>query len=318
MSAVYLITGGAGNLACQLTHKLARRAADITLFDIAEKPIAKTADGCRYVQGDITQVDTVSSVIRQCRPDVIVHLASLLSGSSEQQRDMAWRVNMDGTFHLFQQAVECGVQQVFFPSSVAAYGGTLPNPVPEDFPQWPTGLYGVTKAAIERLGVYYATRHDLDFRSIRLPVVVSEFAPAHAASAYVSQAFVRSVREGHYTFAVRPMSRPSLIYVNDVLRAIVDLLEVDAQRLSRCVYNLQAMSPTAEEVVAAISKRIPDVSLAFKTDPKVANLIDSWPVAFDDQSARADWNWQPQYDLEHLADDFIEHLRSTASNARQL
>ena len=314
----YLITGGAGNLATQLTHELACQQADITLLDIAEQPIAEPAAGSRYIQGDVTDEPAISSLIREYQPDIIIHLASLLSGSSEENRRLAWRVNMDGSFHLLELAVEHNVKQFFFPSSVAAFGGVLPNPVPEDQPQWPEGIYGVTKAAVERLGVYYHQRHGLDFRVLRVPVVISEHAPRGAASGYASQAFVQAYKNGRFVFVVRRTSRPALIYVKDVLRAILQLLAAPTDALSRRVYNIQAISPTATELATAIAARLPKAELSFEFDPEVADLIDSWPIEFDDASARRDWHWNPQYDLEKMTDDFIGHLRSQSGDAQPL
>jgi len=308
MSQVFLITGGAGNLACQLTHELAARGDCCVLFDVAPQPVAELAEGSEYLRGDITEFAEVDHFIAERRPDVVIHFASLLSGSSEENRPLAWRVNMDGAFALLESCARHGVTQLFFPSSVAAYGTPLPNPVPEDQPQWPTGLYGVTKLAVERLGVYYWQKHRLDFRSIRLPVVISRYAPAGAASAYASRAFVESAESGGYTFRVREETSPSLIYVKDVLRAMLLLLDADAERLTRRVYNIQAVSPRADEIAAAVKQRLPAADIRFEPEEAVVRLIESWPVRFDDAAARQDWNWAPQYDLDALADDMLREM----------
>ena len=309
-----LITGGAGNLACQLTFALVERGQHVVLFDMAEQPMTRIAAGCRYVRGDLTRADDFAAVIRQQRPSTILHFASVLSGKSEEDRSTAWQVNMDGSFRLFEAAVEWGVRTVFFPSSLAAYGGRLPNPLPEDFPTWPTGFYGVTKSAVERLGVYYHDKHGFDFRCLRLPVVVSPFAPSGAASAYVSRAFVETVEKGRFLFRVRPETRPSVIYVKDALRAIVDLLQAPSDRLTRRVYNIHAMAPSATELAEAITTRIPNAAVTFGPDPQVAQLIESWPIEIDDTAARRDWGWKPNYDLAAMADDFIKQLTGTAQH----
>ncbi len=246
---------------------------------------------------------------------MILHFGSLLSSKSEQDRSAAWRVNMDGSFNLFESAMHYGVETVFFPSSLAAYGGELPNPLPEDFPEWPTSLYGVTKSSVERLGVYYHQKHGLDFRCIRLPVVLSTFAPVGAASAYASRAFVDAVRTGRCLFQVRPETRPSVIYVKDALRAIHELLSVPPDRLTRRVYNIHAMAPSAADLATVIMDRIPDADVAFDPDPRVFRLIESWPIEIDDTSARRDWGWRPRYDLATTADDFIKEVRCETANA---
>lgn len=309
MPDTYLITGGAGNLACQLTHDLVAQGHRVVLFDLAESPTVTPAAGCVYIRGDITREADIARVMREHGPTVVVHFASLLSGKSEQDRSLAWNVNMHGAFLMFEAALAGGVRQLLFPSSVASFGGTPPTPVPEDWPQWPEGLYGVTKVAVERLGVYYYRKHGLDFRCLRVPIVISPYAHAGAASSYASLAFLQAVRTGRFTFQVRPETRPALIYYQDLLKAVVQLLAAPAERLSRRVYNLQGLSPTAQQIADAIRQRLPSCQLDFQPTPPIANLIDSWPTEFDDAAARRDWHWQPTYHLETMADDFIRLLQ---------
>ena len=313
MSRTYFITGGAGNLACQLTFDLAERGHRVVLFDVAEGPGAPTADGCTYVRGDVTSQEAISTALSEFRPQVILHFSSLLSGRSELERSRAWRINLDGAFALFELALEQGVEQIFFPSSLASYGGELPRPLPEDFPQWPGGLYGVTKVAVERLGVYYHERHGLDFRCVRLPVVISAFAHSGAASAYASRAFIEAARFSRYTFKVRPETSPSIIYIKDVLRAIVGMLEAPGEGLTRSVYNIHAMAPSAKQISDAICLRLPETQMVFDPAREVVDLIESWPTEIDDASARSDWGWKPHYDLETLTDDFVGELQRDAT-----
>jgi threonine 3-dehydrogenase len=300
-----LITGGAGNLARQLTDELAEAGHRVVLVDL---PPADPGSPHEYHVADISDRKRIESILAEVRPNRIIHFASLLSGGSEEDRARAWRVNVDGSFGLFEAALATNVGSIFFPSSVAAYGSPLPEIVPPDHPQWPTGLYGVTKTCVERLGIYYHQRFGLDFRCLRLPVVVSRFAPPGAASAYASRCFVEAAGRQRFTFRVRPETRPSLIYVKDVIAAVRRLIEAPSDELTRRVYNLQALSPTAAELRQVISARLPDAELDFDPDPETVQLIESWPVRFDDTAARADWGWAPRFDLDALADDFLAEL----------
>ncbi len=316
MGERYLITGGAGNLACQLTFALARQADVITLMDIAERPTAATHSACRYLRADIADRHAIAEFVRDLQPTSILHFASLLSGSCEQNREMAWRVNMDGAFALFEAAIQTGVAKIFFPSSLATYGGTLPSPLPNDHPQWPEGLYGVTKIACERLGSYYAARHGLDFRCLRLPIVISRHAPAGAASAFASHAFIEALHAGAYTFTVFPEPEVSAVYVKDVLRAIVQLLNAPRNRLTAHAYNVHGLSISGDLIARAISSRVPSSRTNFAPDPKVAPLIASWPAVVDDHAARRDWGWSPQFDtIDSVAADFLGELRAEATTS---
>jgi threonine 3-dehydrogenase len=217
---------------------------------------------------------------------------------------------MDGTFAVLEAALCHGAPKVLFASSVAAFGGQLPAVLTDDTPQWPDGLYGVTKMAAERLGVYYQCRHGLDFRCLRLPITVSRYAPSGAASAMASRAYIEAAQTGRFTFRARPDIRLALIYVRDALQALALLLAAPAAALSQRVYNIEAVPTTLAGVAAAITRRLPDVLLRFEPDPTVSALLASWPGRIDDAAARRDWKWEPAFDLERMTADFLDALRT--------
>lgn len=308
MNKTILITGGAGNLACQLSFELNGLADQIILMDIAKGPITRTAENSEYIQSNLSDKEHLRQLLQQYRPHTIVHFASLLSGSSESNRQLAWEVNMKGAFDLFELALEFDVERFFFPSSLASYGGKLPSLLTEDTPQWSDGLYGVTKLAIERLGVYYQRQHGLDFRCLRLPVVVSPFAPTGAASAYASRVFVEAVEQKRYTFKVNPNTRASLMYVRDAINGISGLMRASPDQLTKQVYNVHALSPSAEELAHAVCKRVRNVEILYEPSQEVVTIVENWPDVVEDESARRDWAWSPKFDLETMTDDMIARL----------
>lgn len=305
-----LISGGAGNIACQLSFTLADHFDRIVLFDVAEQPVGSIGPKAFFERADVADESQLNRLFRQYAPHAVVHLAALLSANCEADRTRAWRVNAQGSFLLLETAMRHGRPQVLFTSTVASYGGSLPSTLQEETPQWPEGFYGVTKVAGERLGNYYCRRHGLDFRGVRLPITISRFAPLGAASALASHAFISAVRDKRFSFPSYPHTPLALIYIEDVLRAIKGLLVADEQRLTRRVYNLQGMTATAQEIAASIQRRLPEVDLRFEPDPAVASLLASWPGMIDDSAARRDWNWQAAFDLEATADDFLMRLRN--------
>ncbi len=308
--ATCLITGGAGNLACQLSWTLAEHYERIVLFDVAAAPVGSIAPAATFELGNLLDQEQLDALFVRHKPRAVIHLASLLSGSCEQDRARGWQMNMDGTFGLFETALRNGRPKILFASTIAAFGGQLPEVLTDATPQWPDGLYGVTKMAVERLGVYYQRKHGLDFRCLRLPITISRHAPAGAASALASHAFIEAVRSGEFTFQARPDTKLALIYVRDVLRAIVDLLAAPAERLSQRVYNIGAMTVTPQQIADSIQHRVPTARLKFAPEPAVADLLASWPGAIDDRTARHDWNWKLAFDLELTANDFLAKLKT--------
>ena len=144
-----LITGGAGNLACQLSWTLAEAFERIVLFDVAATPVGPVSPSTIFVRGDILDPAQLTELFVRHRPGAMIHLASLLSAWCEDDRPGAWRVNIDGTYSLMETALRHSTQKVLFASSVAAFGGQMPEVLTDDTPQWPDGLYGVTKMAAE-------------------------------------------------------------------------------------------------------------------------------------------------------------------------
>lgn len=313
--ATCLITGGGGNLATQLTRVLSERFKRIVLLDIVAAPVGKVAANADFERVDLTDANILDRVFRRVQPDTIIHLASLLSGSCEVDRLRGWQVNLNGTFHLFETALRYKCPTILFASSIAAFGGSLPETLNDHTPQWPDGLYGVTKVAAERLGVYYQKRHGLDFRCLRLPTTVSRHAPPGAVSALASQAYIKATRSGKFTFHSRPDTKLALIYINDVLRAFSLLLSAQATCLSQCVYNIGAMTVTPRQIADALQRRLPNATLLFEPEEPVASLLASWPGVIDDNAARRDWGWQHEYDLERTTDAFLAQLRQEFKQA---
>ncbi len=298
-----LIFGGAGSIGSRLSAALVARGDKVLSLDVSDEPVvpseAFTQVDARI--GSVQDAAAVDEVVAEFRPDSIFHLAAILSGLAETDSELAWRVNVDGTRNVLEAARRFGIGRVVFTSTVATYGAGLPEPITEDVPQWPSGLYGVTKVLGERLGVYYHQRFGLDFRAVRLAAMVAPTAPAGgAASAFVCDLFVNAVRDGAYDLYVYPNTRVPIVWVDDVVGALQLLNDADEGNLSRRVYHIIGAGPSVQEMVDAVQARLPEARLRFDIDPVRADIVDSWPSRMDDSAARADWGWEPRFDLERM------------------
>ncbi|MBA2484351.1 MAG: hypothetical protein H0V39_08015 [Nitrosomonas sp.] len=100
-----------------------------------------------------------------------------------------------------------------------------------------------------------------------------------------------------------------MMYMPDAVRAAIELMETDPIRLThRNAFNLTAMSFSPEELAKAIQKFIPDFSISYKVDPVRQSIADSWPRHMDDSATRKEWDWKPQYTLQTMTKDMIDHL----------
>jgi threonine 3-dehydrogenase len=306
-----LITGGTGNLGSRLAIPLVQRGDRVVAFDIRSTPHFDSAEfhNVEVVVGDLADRDRVLAIVREHKIETIFHLGAVLSSSAEENPYEAWRANMNGMVNVVDAARFGGVQRVIFSSTIATYGSHASGALTEDAPQWPVSLYGVTKVAGERLGVYYYHQFGLDFRAIRLPAVIAARGSGGGASAYCSAAFEQTVFKGEYEFYVNPTTRAPMLYIADAVRGFIDLHDASAKNLRRRVYNIAGISPSAEELAQEIQKHVPGARITYRPDPLRCAIVESWPDQIDDSEARKDWRWESKWNLQRTTDEVIEVLR---------
>lgn len=305
-----LITGGKGNLGGRLAARLAERGDEVTLFDVRDdaKEDLLGARQCRTVIGDISDRDGFFEAVSAEGFDSIFHLAAILSADAEEDAIRAWNVNMEGTRNVLEAAVKFGIGRVVFTSTVASFGANLPEPVSVDAPQWPESLYGASKVAGERLGVYYHHRFGLDFRGLRLPAVMAPHGAGGGASAYCSQLYVDAVRHGAYEFYLKPTTGTAVIYIDDAVRALMGIHDAREGDLRRRVYQVHGVSPSAEEMAAAVLERMPEVNFTYRADPARDAIVQSWPFTLDDAESARDWSWEAELDLAAMTERMLVAL----------
>jgi threonine 3-dehydrogenase len=293
-----LITGGNGNLGRLVAERLLQGGARVIKFDIPGTEPAQTADNETVVCGDIRDARLLRELVNEYNPGTIYHLASLLSGSSETDLADAWAINATASFELMNLARASAVEKFFFASTVASYGPVDTRPMPNDYAQWPENMYGATKVAVERVGVYFKQKHGLDFRCLRFPLVVSPYAPPTAVSAFPSHALRAAFNGESFSFPVSEHTGVSTIFLEDVIDSIVAYTAAARATLTQHAYNLHAYYLSAGMVAQAARTRFPDFDYAFEPVGAVQHLISSWPDVVDDSAARRDWGWSPTYDFE--------------------
>jgi threonine 3-dehydrogenase len=306
-----LITGGSGNLGSRLTIPLVQRGDRIVLFDVrsTRRPEPEFREVPTII-GDLADRDAVLRAVQSQRIQSIFHLGAVLSSAAEESPHDAWQANMNGMVNVLEAARLGGAEKVIFSSTVATYGKAVESPLLDDSPQWPISLYGVTKVAGERLGVYYHSRFGLDFRGVRLPAVIAARGAGGGASAYCSACFEQSVGHGKYQFFVRPATRAPMLYIADAVRALIELHDAPQEQLRRRVYNISGIHPSAEQLAMVIQERVPDARITYDPDPLRTAIVESWPQDINDDAARADWKWRSRWSLDQIADDVIRELRS--------
>ena len=250
------------------------------------------------VLGDIRDHTLLEQTIRTHKPDVVIPLASMLSGSSEANPSLAWKVNSSSSIRFMYMCLDHKTGPFFFASTAATYGPDLTSPVGLDTLKWPESIYGATTVAVERMGVYLKLKQGFDFRCLRFPMVLSPFAPAGAMTAYPSHAIAAVAKGKSFVLPIAENTGMSTLYLNDDTRSIVEICTAERSSLRKHIYNLYSYMFTAQDLVVAIQRRYPDFTCSFTEDSPTKDLIRRWPDIFDDSAARQDWSWERQYDFE--------------------
>ena len=132
-----------------------------------------------------------------------------------------------------------------------------------------------------------------------------------------SRSSTQALRYRHYICFLDGATRLDMMYMPDAIRAMIELMEADVARLHhRNAYNITAMSITPEELAAEIRKAIPGFVIEYRVDPVRQSIAESWPRSLDDSAARADWGWQPQFNLATMTADMIARLRSAGGRCQ--
>ncbi len=296
-----LVTGAAGMIGSKLTEGLGRdgelkgqRIDKLTLVDVvAPQRPAKVAEKIEAVAADLAASGAAAKAIAD-RPDVIFHLAGVVSGEAELDFNKGYRVNLDGTRALLEaiRATGDGYRpRLVYTSSIAVFGAPFPDLIPDDFHLTPLTSYGTQKAIGEALLADYTRRGFCDGVGIRLPsIVVRPGKPNAAASGFFS-GIIREPLAG--LDAVLPVPE-TVVHTHASPRAAVGFL-IHAAGLPRDALgprvnlSMPGVSCTVAEQIAALRRiageRVAD-RIRREEDPLVARIVAGWPQRIEARRAR--------------------------------
>ena len=313
-----LVTGAAGQIGAELVPALRTAYGDAAVLATdVRSPGGDLAARGPWAQLDATDGASLTAAVKAHRANMIVHLAAVLSATAERDPRRAWLINMSTLHNALDTGRVTGCA-LFVPSSIAAFGPTSPrDPAPQDAIQRPTTMYGVTKVAGELLCDYYHTRYGVDTRGLRYPGLISWAAPPGGGTTdYAVEIFHGALRSGHYACFLSAGTQLDMMYMPDAVRATLELMEADPTRLDhRNAFNVTAMQLTPERLADAIRAHIPAFSISYDVDPVRQAIADSWPRRIDDSAARREWGWRPEYDLERMTADMLQHLGEDVSRS---
>ncbi len=292
------ILGGGGMVGQKLARRLAAEglagvAPEVTLWDRAFP-----AGGAPGVERriDLTEAGAAERVMAE-RPEVIFHLAAVVSGVAEADFDLGWRVNVDA-FRAFLEAVRAAhladgyTPRVVFTSSIAVFGPPYPERIPDDFPTMPQTSYGAQKAIGELMVAEFSRKGFMDGLSLRLPTICVRPGAANGAASSFFSGIIREPLAGME--ALLPVSQdvrhwhasPRAAAGFLVHAATLDTAALDGRR----ALNLPGVSCTVAEQIEALRAVAGAEAVArirAVPDATVARIVAGWPRDFAPERALA-------------------------------
>ncbi len=304
-----LVVGAGGQIGTELVPHLQKNYGkdNVIASDLKDEMVEKLRGFATTEQFDALDEQHFAEIVKKYKIDTIFNLVAMLSAAGEARPLTAWRLNMGALLNSLNIAKECGCA-VFTPSSIGVFGESTPhNMTPQDTVMRPNTIYGVCKVAGELLSDYYFTRFGVDTRSVRYPGIISSGAlPGGGTTDYAVEVFYEVLKNGRYTCEVPEETYMDMLYMPDALDAVIQLMEADpAKLIHRNSFNITAMSFNPRELFASITKRIPNAVFDYNIDPVKAAISASWPNKMDDSCARAEWGWNPKWDMEAMIDDMF-------------
>lgn len=307
-----LITGASGMVGRRIAERLLkdgqigkREVTKLTLHDIVPPDLQPTErTSIRPIVGDLADRSVIDRLVSE-KPDMIMHLAAIVSGEAEADFDKGYAVNFDGVRNLFDaiRLLHYG-PRVIYASSIAVFGVPFPDPIPDDFHLTPLTSYGTQKAVGELLLNDFTRRGFFDGIGLRLPTICVRPGKANLAASGFFSNIIREPLKGEEAVlpvpdTIRHWHASPRAAVGFFLHAAeMDLAEVGPRR---CL-TMPGVAVSVGEQIEALRKIAGDKAadlIRREPDPVVAKIVTGWPTAFEAKRAR---------DLGFTADESFEAI----------
>lgn len=322
-----VVIGAAGMLGRKLVTAMidkgelrGKRIERLTLADIVAPEAPRFNGKVETVAVDLSEPGIAETLVAS-RPDVIFHLAAIVSGEAEADFEKGYRVNLDGTRSLFEAIRKAGVDapycpRLVFTSSIVVFGEPLPDVIDDTHCLTPLTSYGTQKAMCELLLADYSRRGFLDGVGIRLPTIsIRPGKPNMAASGFFSS-ILREPLIGQE--AVLPVSETVRHWFASPRAAVGFMLraaELDTARLgARRTITMPGLSATVGEQIEALRRVAGDGAASLirrEANPTIAGIIAGWPQNFSARRAA-----ELGFEAEQNFDEIIRvHIEDELGNA---
>jgi UDP-glucose 4-epimerase len=188
--ACVLITGGTSHIGSWVTRKLLEQGLKVVTYNRHPNITSLTdiADKIDLVAGDVLDLPSLIRVMKDYRVERVIHMSALLSRALEANPFLGYRVNVDGALNVFEACRLVDIKRVVYTSTKAVYAEPRGahahptyEPIDEEYPKAPWGVYGATKLFVENMGLIYNRLYGLDFVALRFATIYGPGKQAHHA-----------------------------------------------------------------------------------------------------------------------------------------
>jgi nucleoside-diphosphate-sugar epimerase len=304
-----LIVGAGGQIGIELAAALSKiyTPGHVIVSDL--RPIDALPENT-FEKLDILDKNALFEIVKKHNIKQIYLLAALLSATGEKDPGLAWKLNMEGLFHVLDLAKEKHIDKIYWPSSIAVFGPTTPRiNTPQHTVMEPTTVYGISKQAGEGWCNWYFRKYGVDVRSLRYPGLIGwKSAPGGGTTDYAVHIFYEALKNSKYECFLAENTTLPMMHMEDAIRATLELMHAPFGDIkTRTSYNLSGLSFSPKEIAAEIRKHIPTFTITYKPDFR-QEIANSWPASIDDAVARAEWGWKEHYTLPLLVDNMLKNL----------
>jgi len=297
-----LVTGSGGMIGRKLVERLVadkslggKPIQSLTLVDVVDSPIpAGAPKDTKPITADFSDKGVAATLI-QDKPDVIFHLAAIVSGDAEANFEKGYRINFNGSWALLeairQEHDKSGYKPRFvFASTLAVFGPPFPESIPDDFALTPTTSYGTQKAMTELLLADYSRKGYLDGVGVRLPTIcIRPGKPNKAASSFFSGILREPLAGQEAPLPVGDEVRHWFASPRAAVGFFITAATIDTSSLGpRRSMTMPGVSATVGEEIDALRKAAGEKAVALikrVEDPFVANIVKGWAGRYDAQLA---------------------------------
>lgn len=310
-----VITGGQGFLGQRLANTLLQQHSiqiqELILVDVNEPIIPNNDSRVRSIKMDLRHPDGLNEIITK-DTSAVFHLAAIVSSHAEEDPDLGYEINFLATKNLLEACRKVNPQIRFiFSSSLAVYGGDLPDVISNSTAVTPQSTYGTQKSMCELLINDYSRKGFIDGIAVRLPTIcIRPGKPNKAASSFVS-GIIREPLNGEYS--VCPVTKELLLWIsspNTVIRNFIHALTLPSLPVRDWhVINLPGFTVSVESMLrdlATIKGEAILEKIEFQFDKKINDIVASWPARIDCSQA-AKLGFYVDNNFSDVIHQFIQH-----------